>query len=323
MPTNTVFLCPMSSIFQWFTDAGIVLSGGKINTYLAGTTTPTNTWTDQTGIVLNSNPVILASNGRMNSVQIWQGQGITLKIVITDANNNQLGPTFDQITGINDPTTVQTLYANPATGFGADLIANVMRSYDLFSSVRAANVPTLAAGQTLVIDVQAAVSPNDGFGGLFYWNASSTATDDGVNVIKPTAAGSTGRYLRQSQVAVASQTLTLNGYATPLSAPMLVTRTTSNLITILITPGGTLGASNSTALNLTGLPSTYQPVLQGSRIVPCMLEDNGALIGGWATLAPGSGTITFGTGINNNTAGFTAGGTTKGLPAGWTIQYQQ
>ena len=34
------------------------LSGGKVYTYIAGTNTPTNTWSDF-GITLNSNPIIL------------------------------------------------------------------------------------------------------------------------------------------------------------------------------------------------------------------------------------------------------------------------
>lgn len=209
----TVFLCPISSIFQYFTDAGIVLSGGKINTYLAGTTTPTATYTDLTGVTPNANPLILGSNGRLVGVQIWQPQGISLKLVITDANNVQLGPVFDQVTGINDPTTLTTLLANPASGTGVDLVANAVKSYDIFSSVRAALAPTLGTGQTLVIDVEGASVATDTGGGLFYWNAASTATDDGSNVLKPNsiAGGSPGRYLRQSQSGFAGiQTITFS-----------------------------------------------------------------------------------------------------------------
>jgi hypothetical protein len=38
-------------------------------------------------------------------------------------------------------------------------------------------------------------SPGDGFGGLFYWNATSSASDDGATVIKPTAVSGAGRWL--------------------------------------------------------------------------------------------------------------------------------
>lgn len=98
------YLSPVSTIFQFLSDAGNVLSGGKINTYLAGTSTPTATYTSNSGAVPNSNPIILGSNGRLNNVQIWQPGGIKIKAIITDADNNQIGSIFDWISGINDPT---------------------------------------------------------------------------------------------------------------------------------------------------------------------------------------------------------------------------
>lgn len=190
------YLTPVSSIFQFFTNQGIVLAGGKVNTYLAGTTTPQVTKTDSTGAVSNANPIILDSAGRLPNVQIWQQGGISLKIIVTDSNNVQIGPTFDQISGINDPTLLLAPFSNPASGSGADLIANADRSYDIFASMRAANVPNLAAGQTLVVTAEGATAVGDTLGGPFYWSATSTAADDNATVIKPTAAGATGRYLR-------------------------------------------------------------------------------------------------------------------------------
>lgn len=192
----TFYLCPISVILQYFTDVGVVLAGGKVNTYLAGTTTPTTTWSDITGTVPNSNPIILNSAGRLPNTLIWQASGVPIKVIITDANNNLIGPTFDQISGINDVAVTNSLLANPASGDGADLVANAMRSYDIFASARAANVPLLQAGQTLIVDFEGGVSIADGLGGLFYWNAASSAADDGLNVIKPTSLSGAGRYLR-------------------------------------------------------------------------------------------------------------------------------
>lgn len=189
------YLTPISSIFQFFSDQGVVLSGGKVNTYLAGTSTPQVTKTDITGSVSNSNPIILNSAGRLPNVQVWQQGGLALKVIVTDSNNVQVGPVFDQLSGINDPAGLLAPFSNPASGSGADLIANAMRSYDIFSSVRAAVTPSFQAGQTLIIDVQGGSSINDGIGGLFYWNASSTASDDNQNVLK-LAAAATGRFIR-------------------------------------------------------------------------------------------------------------------------------
>lgn len=194
---TTYYLCPIATILQYFSDAGIVLNGGKVSTYLAGSSTPQATKTDNTGAVDNANPIVLNSAGRLPNVSMWQAQGIKLKIIITDANNNQIGSPIDQVAGIDDPTDLLATLASNSTGSGADLIANAVRSFDLISTVRAAGAPTLVAGQTRVIDVQAATTPGDGYGGLFYWDASSSATDDSLTIIKPTGVSGAGRYLRQ------------------------------------------------------------------------------------------------------------------------------
>lgn len=194
------YLCPWATVFQYFTDTGVILSGGLVHTYLAGTTTPQVTYTDVTGTVPNANPIVLAANGRLPNVSIWQQSGIALKIVVTDANGNPLGPTFDQLSGINDLSVSNSALENPASGFGADLVANAVRSYDIFSTARAANVPILQAGQTLIVDFEGGITVADGLGGEFYWNATSNAADDGLTILAPTAlAGSPGRYLRLNQ----------------------------------------------------------------------------------------------------------------------------
>jgi len=49
---------------QFFDSNGDPLSGGKVWTYTAGTTTPKNSYTTSSGLVANTNPVILDSAGR-------------------------------------------------------------------------------------------------------------------------------------------------------------------------------------------------------------------------------------------------------------------
>lgn len=190
-----VYLCPWATVFQYFTDTGVILSGGKVYIYLAGTSTPQVTYTDITGAVPNANPIILNSNGRLPNVSIWQPGGVAVKIIVTDSLGNQLGPTFDQLQGINDLVLVDTALADPATGFGADLVANAVRSYDIFASARAANVPVLQSGQTLIVEFEGGNTVADGLGGAFYWNALSTGTDDSLTIIAPTGVA-IGRYLR-------------------------------------------------------------------------------------------------------------------------------
>jgi hypothetical protein len=55
---------------QFFTANGVPLSGGKLYTYAAGTTTPLATYTSSSGGTANTNPIILDSRGEAN---VWLG----------------------------------------------------------------------------------------------------------------------------------------------------------------------------------------------------------------------------------------------------------
>lgn len=96
------FLSPVFGAgFQLFNNQGVVLSGGLIYTYQAGTvSTPLGTWTDSTQAVPNANPIVLDATGRY-SQQIWLTQGSTYKFVIRDSLGNLIG-TYDNISGVND-----------------------------------------------------------------------------------------------------------------------------------------------------------------------------------------------------------------------------
>jgi len=98
----TGYLLPISTILQFFTDQGVVLAGGKVYTYVAGTTTPVATYTSSSLSVLQANPIILQSNGRMAS-PVWVPGGVSVKMVLQDSNGNVIsGGTIDNLEGIND-----------------------------------------------------------------------------------------------------------------------------------------------------------------------------------------------------------------------------
>jgi hypothetical protein len=65
----TTYISPQPKL-QFLDNNGVPLSGGKVYTYAAGTTTPLTTYTDFTGNTANSNPVILDSRGECS---IWLG----------------------------------------------------------------------------------------------------------------------------------------------------------------------------------------------------------------------------------------------------------
>lgn len=87
---------------QLFDNNGNILSGGKIFTYAAGTTTPQATYTDSLGNNPNPNPIILDSAGRLPD-QIWLTEGVAYRFVVKDANDVQLAES-DNVPGINDLT---------------------------------------------------------------------------------------------------------------------------------------------------------------------------------------------------------------------------
>ena len=96
------FLSPVFGAgVQLFDNSGRVLAGGKIYTYLAGTTTPAATYTTYTAETPNANPMILDSGGRPIQ-EIWLSTNVLYKFVVTDNLGNPVGITFDNISGIND-----------------------------------------------------------------------------------------------------------------------------------------------------------------------------------------------------------------------------
>jgi hypothetical protein len=70
---------------QYLDDNGEVLAGGKIYTYVAGTSTPAATYTDYDGLTPNTNPIVLDAAGRPSS-GIWLGTGL-YKFILKDAND--------------------------------------------------------------------------------------------------------------------------------------------------------------------------------------------------------------------------------------------
>lgn len=85
---------------QFFDNSGNVLTGGKLYTYLAGTTIPAVTYTTNSGLTANSNPIILDAAGRVpGSGEIWLTGGVLYKFVLKDANDVQLW-TVDNLSGL-------------------------------------------------------------------------------------------------------------------------------------------------------------------------------------------------------------------------------
>jgi hypothetical protein len=94
----SVNLSPVGNGFQFFTNNGEPLVGGKLDTYQAGSTTPLTTYTDSSGLIANTNPIILGTDGRPPDT-IWLSEGFFYKFVLSDANDVQI-QVYDNLYGI-------------------------------------------------------------------------------------------------------------------------------------------------------------------------------------------------------------------------------
>lgn len=96
-----VLLSPVGGVAgQFFDNNGNPLTGGKLYTYAAGTTTPAVTYTNATGTTAHTNPIVLDAGGRVPSGEIWLTDGVSYKFVLKNANDVTIG-TYDNVIGIN------------------------------------------------------------------------------------------------------------------------------------------------------------------------------------------------------------------------------
>lgn len=86
---------------------GDPLVGGQIETYIAGSSTPAATYTDESGGTPQSNPIILNSLGYPTLGPIWLTGGQSYKFIIKDALGVTLR-TIDDISGVNDASVSQS-----------------------------------------------------------------------------------------------------------------------------------------------------------------------------------------------------------------------
>jgi hypothetical protein len=93
-----VNLSPIGNGFQFFNNDGLPLNAGKIYTYQAGSTTPLTTYTDSSGLIANTNPIILGTDGRPPST-IWLTEGFFYKFVLKTSADVTI-QTYDNLYGI-------------------------------------------------------------------------------------------------------------------------------------------------------------------------------------------------------------------------------
>lgn len=151
--------------WQFLDNNGDPLSGGKIYTYAAGTTTPLVTYTSRDGLTPNANPIILDAAGRTPQ-QIWSTEGLLYKYVVADSNDVVIR-TWDNIGGsVVASDLAQDLASTTDNAKGDALIG--------FKQSNTAGFLTGAVGRTVNAKLQEIVSVKD-FGAVGNGVADDTA----------------------------------------------------------------------------------------------------------------------------------------------------
>ena len=101
----TVALSPIAGAgWQFFDNSGLILSGGLLYIYSAGTTTPVTAYQNSAGTIAHTNPIVMDSAGRIPS-EVWLTTGAAYKFVLKTSTSVTLW-TMDNLNGINDPSSV-------------------------------------------------------------------------------------------------------------------------------------------------------------------------------------------------------------------------
>jgi hypothetical protein len=109
---------------QFFDNNGNPLSGGKIYTYAAGTTTPLATYTSSTGNTAHTNPIVLDSAGRVPSGgEIWIDYSSLYKFVLKTTADVTIA-TYDNVGGSFNTSSIIANF----TGDGSDTTFNLASS---------------------------------------------------------------------------------------------------------------------------------------------------------------------------------------------------
>jgi hypothetical protein len=293
-----VFLSPVGGVAaQFFTNNGVPLSGGKIYTYEAGTTTPAVTYTSSAGTTAHTNPIVLNSGGRVPGGEIWLSDTLLYKFILKDSDDVLIA-TYDNINGIN---------SNFVSFYAQDEIQTATAGQTVFTLT----YPYNPGGNSLSVFVDG-VNQYDGATYSYVETNSTTVTFvSGLHV------GALVKFTTIQSLTSATGTVTSVGQTFTGGLISVAGSPITSSGTLALTVAGTSGgvpyfSSNSTwassaalAANALmvggGVGATPSTVTTGTGVVTALGVNTGSVgsvvVNGGALGTPSSGTLTNTTGL--------------------------
>ena len=107
---------------QFFDNNGVILSGGLIYTYQAGTSTPLAAYTSSSGSIAHSNPIVLDSSGRVpGGGEIWLDYFYKYKFTVKTSSGTLIA-TYDNVGGSFNASPIIANF----TGTGSQTVFNLV-----------------------------------------------------------------------------------------------------------------------------------------------------------------------------------------------------
>lgn len=151
--------------FQGFDNNGNPLVGGGLYTTENKTDTPKISYQNESETIVNTNPIVLDSRGECD---LWLVEGEAYRLRLEDSLGNTIWERDDIIGGAGGNIQISKIADLKDTSPSSLTLAFVLGYYE----------------------------PGDGGGGLWYWNATSTSSENGVTVIELNSLPSVGRWER-------------------------------------------------------------------------------------------------------------------------------
>ena len=210
---------------QIFGSDGLPLVGGKIYTYVAGTTTPLATYTDYTANTANTNPVILNSLGQAN---IWLAAASSYKFSVYTSADVLLYTVDNILTPIDYLSLVTSLASPPPIG-------NTAPNTGAFTTL-AATTGTITTVNATTVNATTITATGTVTAETLTFEGGGSMTKPPEPGIQPITAS-----VATSALTVTLNPTTLDFRSATLTSGTVVSRVIASAISVVVSSGSTLG----------------------------------------------------------------------------------